>query len=194
MKGGATNTGRQGQIASHSDLASALRLCHPRWEILSELTFEPDGISWQAWCESIFLPTIQPALETARTACTAGELEAILSCDRRIDAALSADRAEASRRQGSLLISGFPVPPAERIWRRYEAALRDGAAPGHLAVAFAVRAAAFHLSPGLAAGAYALMEAHGGCPEAGLAKWEEMADLCLAARQRRHQSTALQAA
>lgn len=160
-----------------------VRLCHPHWEGLSRLTFQPQKTdpAWQAWREQTFLPVLFPALQAMRICCAMGNRADLMARDQAIETALPAELAERSRRAGHLLMKAFPAPPGEKLWRHYGVSLDEGKTPGHLASVLAVRAAAFHVAPSLLTAAYVYMEARSGLGEKGVAQWMEMSDDCLRA-------------
>ena len=172
-----------------------VRLCHPHWENLSRLTFQPQHLepSWLVWREEIFLPILFPRLQAMRLACTSGHRDQLLAGDVALDESLPAEMADRSRRAGQLLMNAFPAPPAEKLWRHYGGLVASGGTSGHLCAVLAVRAAAFHVAPSLLAAAYVFLEARGGLGETGVAQWMEMTDDCLRASAK-HEGPGLRAA
>ena len=146
------------------ELVRAVRICHPGWEIASPGTFAVapgPGLSWREWNVRLFQPVLRPLLEDAYRAARRGQGAGLLACDRQADDALPLAPAAASRRAGMKLLQGHSVPTGERVWWRYAGRVATGMTPGHLAVAVAVRAAAFHLPPALLSAAYLVLEARG---------------------------------
>jgi hypothetical protein len=159
---------------AHSELLRASRLCHPDWESTGRLTFRPPLMNWAAWRDTVFLPSIRPAFAAAFNAFVQGHRRELAQSDSVLDAALPPKLAEASRRAGQRLITGYTVPNAEKLWLHYRDRVTAGEAPGHFAVALAVRAAAFHLPQPLALSAMLFFEARGGHDEGLPAEWAEM--------------------
>jgi len=158
----------------HGELLRAARLCHPDWETTGRLTFRPPLMNWAAWRDTLFLPSIRPAYSAAFAAFVQGHRRELAHCDTLLDTVLPAKLAEASRRAGQRLLTAYTVPSAEKLWAHYRDRVGAGEAPGHFAVALAVRAAAFHLPQPLALSAMLLFEARGGLPDDLPARWLEM--------------------
>ncbi|MFZ4682841.1 MAG: urease accessory UreF family protein [Terrimicrobiaceae bacterium] len=161
----------------------AVRLCHPGWDALQQITFSTAGQAspWQDWRTEIFLPVLRPQIEAAHLAAATADWRALTACDRAIDDALPARSAAASRRAGASLMAAYDPPAAERLWTRYRGLVASGSSPGHLAVAMAVRAAAFHFPPSALISAYVFLEARGGLSGRGMMAWVEMLEECLPA-------------
>ncbi len=81
----------------HLEVLRVTRLCHPNWENLSRLTFQPQSLepSWLVWREEIFLSILFPRLQAMRLACTAGHRDELLAGDRALDESLPAEMADA---------------------------------------------------------------------------------------------------
>jgi hypothetical protein len=173
-----------------SELLRAARLCHPDWETAGRLTFRPPVPSWTTWRDSVFLPALHPAFVTAYSAFALGHRRELAQNDAALDTSLPAALAEASRRAGRLLLAEYTVPNAEKLWTVYRDRVLAGEAPGHFAVALAIRAAAFYLPLPLAISTLLFLEARGGNPEALSAEWTEM----IAAAQPRDGAAQLRAA
>ena len=166
----------------HLDLMRAVRLCHPGWDALRGITFSAATVQtppWQNWRTDIFLPVLRPQLEAAHFAAATADWRALTACDRALDDALPAGSAAASRRAGTTLMAAYDPPAAERLWARYRGMVAAGSSPGHLAVALAVRAAAFHFPPLALISAYVFLEARGGLSGRGMLAWVEMLEECL---------------
>jgi urease accessory protein UreF len=131
-------------------------------------------MSWTAWRDTIFMPSLHPAFSSAFAAFVQGHRREVTACDKNLDAALPGKLAEASRLAGQRLITGYTVPNAEKLWMHYRDRVGAGEAPGHFAVALAVRAAAFHLPQPLALSTLLFLEARGGNPDGRPGEWSEM--------------------
>ena len=167
---------------ARGELLRAVGLCHPGWSSLRGLTFSPDSSScpaWLPWKEGIFATNLWPRIAEARSACAAGDLRALADCDQAIDSALSASFRAASSRAGRFLLAHYSAPKSERLWRRYNALIDSGDAPGHLATLCALRGAIFHLSSVGISGAYIFLEAKAGLPRSGVDLWVSMVVDCL---------------
>lgn len=164
----------------HHELLRAIRLCHPGWETPRKLTLAASGQAPAQWREKIWQPVLRPQLEAARAAAATGDLKALSACDRALERELPEKCREASRRPGRALLADYTAPPAEKGWRRYAKLASDDQTPGHLAIAVAVRAAAFHLAPAATLSGYLFLEAQGGLPDGDFPRWVKMIDECLA--------------
>jgi len=166
----------------HLDLMRAVRFCHPGWDALRQITFSAAADQtppWQNWRTDVFLPVLRPQLEAAHLAAATADWRALVVCDRALDDALPAGVATASRRAGASLMTAYDPPAAERLWARYRGLVAAGNSPGHLAIALAVRAAAFHFPPPALISAYVFLEARGGLSGRGMMAWVEMLEECL---------------
>jgi UreF len=164
------------------ELLRAVGLCHPGWNRLRGLTFSPDSNSrpaWLPWKESIFSTILWPRIAEARSACAAGDLEALADCDQAIDSALPAGFRAPSSQAGRFLLAHYSAPKSERLWRRYHALIVSDETPGHLATLCALRGAIFHLSSVAISGAYIFLEAKAGLPRSGVDLWVSMVVDCL---------------
>lgn len=161
------------------DLIRAVRLCHPGWETLGRVTLCEGNAA--VWPVEIFRGILRPHLESALAAAAASDSQALLAADRALGRALPDATREASCRAGRALLAHFSAPPAEKCWLRHARFAANEETPGHLAVAVAVRAAAFHLAPGAALSSYLLLEARGGMPDGTFPQWVRIVDECLAA-------------
>ena len=174
----------------HRELLRAARLCHPDWETAGRLTFRLPSQNWTIWRDTVFLPVLYPAFAAAFSAFTQSHRRELAQADAALDSALSPSLAEASRRAGQRLLSGYTVPNAEKLWTSYRDRVTAGEAPGHFAVALAVRAAAFHLPQPLALSTLLFLEARGGNPDSLPGEWTEM----IAAAQPKESAPQLRAA
>lgn len=165
------------------EVLRVVRLCHPHWESLARVTFQPQKTNpaWRQWQKEIFLPILFPALQAMRLGSAAGDRAELQARDQAIDAALPTELAERSRKAGHALMKAFPAAPGEKLWRNFGILMEEGKAPGHLASVLAVRAAAFHVVPTMLTAAYAYMEARSGLGAEGVAQWMAMSDDCLRA-------------
>jgi len=160
----------------------AVRLCHPGWDALRRITFSsaPNLTPpWQKWRADVFLAALRPQLEAAHLASVTADWRGVVACDQALDGVLSGESATASRVAGAALMGEYDAPAAERLWTRYRSLIAAGTTPGHLGIALAVRAAAFHFPPAVLISAYVFLEARGGLPRLGMAAWMEMVEQCL---------------
>jgi len=174
----------------HRELLRAARLCHPDWETAGRLTFRPPLPSWSIWRDTVFRPVLYPAFTAAFAAFTQGHRRELARSDAALNTALPPELAEASRRAGQRLLSGYTVPNAEKLWASYRDRVAAEEAPGHFAVALAVRAAAFHLPQPLAISTLLFLEARGANPDGLPGEWTEM----VAAAQPKESAPQLRAA
>jgi hypothetical protein len=156
------------------DLLRAARLCHPDWESAGRVTFRPPMADWAVWRETIFLPAVLPAFESAFAAFAQGHRKELAKSDALLETVLPPDLAGSSRRAGRLLAAGYTVPNAEKVWQHHCARVAAEESPGHFAVMLAIRAAAFHLPLGAAVSVLLFLEARGGNPDGRPQEWMEM--------------------
>lgn len=165
----------------HLELLSAVRICHPGWNSAPRATFSPDlGASkpWIAWNRNVFGPVLRAQLESAFYAAMSGDLRSLAACESALEKLLPERAAADSRACGRDLIEKFPAPPSEKLWLRYQRSVAAGE-PGHLVVAAAVRAAAFHLPAPVLISAYIFLEIRAGLPAAGMNAWMEAVGECV---------------
>ncbi len=174
--------GRDPAEDPHLDLLRAVRLCHPGWDALGRITFSADARQtppWQKWRTDIFLTILRPQLQAAYHAATSADWRDLAAGDLALEGALPTESAAVSRRAGAALMTEYDAPAAERLWTRYRNLVAAGSSPGHLAIALAVRAAAFHFPPSTLISAYVFLEARGGLSGRDMPAWIEMVEQCL---------------
>ena len=161
----------------HLELMRAVRFCHPGWDSSKRITLrDADRAAWQT---EVFLPVLRPQLEAAWHAAAAADWRGLMACDLALDQALPAGAVSGSRLAGAALLRDYPAPPGERLWTRYAALVADGKSSGHLGMALAVRAAAFHFSPAAMVAAYVFLEARGGLSGRSMISWMEIVEQCV---------------
>lgn len=166
------------------ELLRTVRLCQPDWEARRRITFTASAVekpAWLAWRDSVFAPML-PVIERARDAAARGALKDLVDCDLALDSLLLTSAAAASREAGHTLAANHGSPTGERLWVRYCERVAEGKTPGHLAVALAVRAAAFHIAPANFLGAYLFLEACGGWKSYDAEKCVALIEDCLTVR------------
>lgn len=119
----------------------------------------PSRSDWELWIEGIWLPLVSPVFHAALSGAREGKIRELAALDLSLDERIAADSAASSRAAGLRLLRLAGLPRGERPLRRYQAAVAEGRAAGHLACVWALRAALFHLPADLAAGAYLYQEA-----------------------------------
>jgi hypothetical protein len=148
---------------------TATRVANPDFVVSGPVTFHTGGsfaMSANAWREAIFAPILLPALQAALSHSRRGELRELRETDQKLSAQLGGIACEGSVRAGRRLAQRGCELPGDRLVTRLSDSIASGDTPGHLAVVFAARCAAFSLSDRVAAGAYLFQEMCGGAPTA----------------------------
>ncbi|MGH8046284.1 MAG: urease accessory UreF family protein [Chthoniobacterales bacterium] len=148
---------------------AAARVANPDFAICGPVTFRTTAAfatDAEAWRKTIFEPVLLPALRATLTHARRGELREICAVDVRLTDHLAAPAGGNSRRAGRRLAQLGSELRGDRLLPRLADAAANGSTPGHLAIVFAARCAAFSLHDRVAIGAYLFQEICGGAPAA----------------------------
>jgi hypothetical protein len=150
---------------------AAARVANPDFAICGPVTFRglaafaASALEWKA---SLFEPALLPALRATLGHARRGELRELCAVDARLSDHLPAACLESSLRAGGRLAALGADLRGDRLLPRLGEAVRNGQTPGHLAVVFAARCAAFSLHDRVAIGAYLFQEMCAGSPTAAV--------------------------
>ncbi len=161
---------------------AATRVANPDFAIGGAVTFHASAVfavSAVAWRESVFQPVLLPALRAALNHARRAEVRELAALDRRLSEQLPAGTHAASLRAGHRLALRGRELRGDRLLPRLAENIRAGAAPGHFAVIFAARCAAFSLPDRTAVGAYLFQEMGAGAPAAPVAEVCDFVAACL---------------
>jgi hypothetical protein len=150
---------------------AATRVANPDFAISGPVTFHGGAafaVAAAAWRETVFSPMLLPALRATLGHARRGEVREISALDKRLSDELGETAREGSLRAGNRLAQHGCDLRGDRLLPRLGEWVRDGATPGHLAVIFAARCAAFSLPDRIAVGAYLFQEMCAGAPTAGI--------------------------
>lgn len=152
---------------------SVVELCLPSHRDCRASTFRPAGAEtlrtdWDVWLETIFRPSIEPALDSLAVAAGAGNSAGVLAADAALGRSLPAEERAASLRAGREVLLDYAPPQGARLLERLRAAARDDRESGHLATVFAARGQAFHLPAVQLRAAFLLAECVTGSAAAGV--------------------------
>lgn len=148
---------------------TAARIANPDFAICSPVTFRAAagfGALAAAWRETIFVPALLPALRAASAHAGRGQVRELAALDRELSEKLPAAVRADSRRAGQRLALHGSELRGDRLLPRLAESIRTGAMPGHFAIVFAARSAAFSLPTRAAIGAYLFQEMCAGAPAA----------------------------
>lgn len=148
---------------------AATRVANPDFAATAPVTFRGGSIfatAAAAWKEAVFAPALLPALRSALAHARRGELRELLDLDRQLSGALDETARAGSLAAGRRLAAHGCDLRGDRLLPRLGEAVRNGEAPGHLAIIFAARCATFSLPDRAAVGAYLFQEVCAGAPMA----------------------------
>ena len=131
---------------TRAEIFRIARLCAPAFDSLGRITFEGDPSSElhrHRWRDAVFLPCLVPAVRASYLAGSRGYRE-LVAVDQNLDARLTGPLAKNSRATGRQIALSAKAPVGETALERYLPAVERGESPGHMAVVFTARAAAFH--------------------------------------------------
>lgn len=161
------------EISSPDDLQhglgpiwTATRIASPAFATFGPITLRAsECFSAQslAWKTGVFDPILLPAFRAALTHARRGEIRELARIDHELGSKLPPSISEASLRAGRRLVIHGDLP-GDRLLSKLEARIDRGETPGHLAVVFAARCAAFSLPDRIAVGAYLFQELCSGAP------------------------------
>lgn len=150
---------------------AATRVANPDFAISGPVTFHSGAVfatAANAWRDAVFSPVLLPALRATLGHARRGEVREISALDKRISDELGEISREGSLRAGNRLAAHGCDLRGDRLLPRLGEWVRDGVTPGHLAVIFAARCAAFSLPDRIAIGAYLFQEMCAGAPAAAV--------------------------
>ncbi len=148
---------------------TATRVANPDFASLSPVTFRGGHIfpaSAATWKAAVFMPLLLPALRSALAHARRGQFRELLDLDRQLSEALDEAARAGSIAAGQRLAQHGCHLQGDRLLPRLGEAARSRATPGHLAIVFAARCAAFSLPDRTAVGAYIFQEMCAGAPTA----------------------------
>jgi hypothetical protein len=161
---------------------AAARVANPDFAVAGAVTFHA-GASFThaavAWRDSIFAPMLVPALRSALGHARRGELRELSALDKKLSEQLGEIARESSIRAGRRLALRSSGLQGDRLLPRLGEWVRDGATPGHLAIVFAARCAAFSLPDRIAVGAYLFEEMCAGAPTAPIPEVCDFVAACI---------------
>ncbi len=161
---------------------AATRVANPDFAISGPVTFHSGAIftaSATAWRDAVFSPILLPALRATLGHARRGEVREISALDLRLSEQLGENAREGSLRAGLRLAAHGCDLRGDRLLPRLGEWVRDGVSPGHLAIIFAARCAAFSLPDRIAAGAYLFQEMCAGAPAAAVPDVCDFVAACL---------------
>jgi hypothetical protein len=133
-------------LETRAEIFRIARLCAPVFDSLGRITFEGDPVSElhrHRWRDAVFLPCLVPAIHASYSAARRGFRE-LVAVDHNLNAQLAGPLAKNSRATGRQIALSAKAPVGETALERYLPAVERGESPGHMAVVFTARAAAFH--------------------------------------------------
>lgn len=148
---------------------AATRVANPDFATCAAVTFRAGPVfrlSADAWRDTVFQPSLLPALRAALRHGHRGEFRELLALDQRLSAELDPHHLAASTRAGHRLAVIGRDLRGERLLTRLAEHVRTGTTPGHLSIVFAARCGAFSLPDRTAVGAYLFQELCAGAPRA----------------------------
>jgi hypothetical protein len=161
---------------------AAARVANPDFAICSPVTFRSSkafAVDAPAWKAAIFKPILLPAFRATLAHARRGELRELCAVDLRLSDQLAASLRDDSMRNGQRLAAHGSDLLGERLLPRLADAVRDGTTPGHFAIAFAARCAAFSLHDRVAIGAYLFQEMCAGAPTAPVVEVCDFVAACI---------------
>lgn len=161
---------------------TAARVANPEFALCGPVTFRAaaDFSNLAAsWRSAIFEPVLLPALRASLAHAHRGELRELAALDRRISEQLPPHACAGSLAAGQRLARLGADLPGDRLLPRLAANVRDEVSPGHLAVVFTARCAAFSLPDRTAIGAYLFQEMCAGAPTAPVAAVCDFVAACI---------------
>jgi hypothetical protein len=161
---------------------AATRIANPDFAITGPVTFHGGPIfatAAQAWRETIFTPILLPALRATLGHARRGEVREISVLDRKLSDELGERARDGSLRAGDRLAAHGCGLRGDRLLPRLGESVREGRTPGHLAIIFAARCAAFSLPDRVAVGAYLFQEMCAGAPTAHVPEVCDFVAACL---------------
>jgi hypothetical protein len=190
------------EVAGDSEFARVLRICDPGAALDGPLTFSPGKrqtrqawlTAWEQWRETIFEPTLAPALAAAAGHAQQEHAREMLALDADLSARLAPDVSARSAAAGRRLLQHLRRARGARwLVKLAESTDRDNAA-GHFAIVYAGQSAFFHLPLRLLLPTYAYWEwsaAMAACAFSGpkpdfaaeAAEWQRVADATLSPTQ-----------
>ncbi len=163
-------------------LESALRIANPTFDVTAPLTFRNFSrfdLAAAGWRDTIFVPTLLPAIVTTLDLASAGEVREIIELETNLLATTTAATAPALIAEGRRLAEATGDPRGDRVLPRLHAAIRSGQMRGHFTVLFAARCAVFSIPTRVALGAYLLQELLAGSPDIRASRALDFAATCL---------------
>ena len=161
---------------------TAARVANPEFALCGPVTFRAaaDFSNLAAgWRASIFESVLLPALRASLAHAHRGELRELAALDRRLSEQLPPHACAGSLAAGQRLAHLGADLQGDRLLPRLAANVRDKVSPGHLAVVFAARCAAFSLPDRTAIGAYLFQEMCAGAPTAPVAAVCDFVAACI---------------
>lgn len=161
---------------------TAARVANPEFALCGAVTFRAAaGFSAlaEAWRAAMFEPVLLPALRSALAHAHRGELRELTALDARLSEQLPKHARTGSLAAGQKLARLGADLRGDRLLSRLADNVRDGIAPGHLAIVFAARCAAFSLPDRTAIGAYLFQELYAGAPTAPVAAVCDFVAACI---------------
>jgi hypothetical protein len=138
--------GDKALLEMRAEIFRLVRLCAPNLASLGTITFEGEASNERQrrhWVESVFVPVLAPAIQTAWWAGKSGFRE-MAAADAAIDTKLVGPLAKTSRAAGRQIAACLHAPIGEVGLERFLSAILRGETPGHMATVFAARASVFH--------------------------------------------------
>ncbi len=148
---------------------AATRVANPDFAISGPVTFHGGAIfmtSAVTWRDAVFAPILLPAMRATLGHARRGEVREISTLDQKLSLELGENAREGSLRAGRRLAAHGCDLRGDRLLPRLGEWARDGQTPGHLAIIFAARCAAFSLPDRIAVGSYLFQEMCAGAPTA----------------------------
>jgi len=133
-------------LETRAEIFRLARICAPSLDQLGKLTFQGNPSNTairRVWRDTVLVPVLAPALESAWLAGKAGFRE-LLAADAALEARLATSMTPGSRAAGRQMAAAFHAPAGETGLLKFREAILRGETPGHMAILFAGRAAVFH--------------------------------------------------
>ena len=147
-------------LETRSEIFRTAKRCAPCLDFLGPISFLGDPASEDQrrhWIESVWRPILSTGLQQAYLLCRQGHRE-LMRLDGDIDTRLAGPLAKTSRAAGRELAAHIHAPQGEKSLSRFLEEVRLGNTPGHFAVVFGSRAAAFHIPMPTCLAAFVLLE------------------------------------
>jgi len=114
--------------------------------------------AWDAWRQSLFLPLLAPSFLQAYDCGIRARTQELQEIDQNLDEKLPSSIRKRSVKAAAPFFEGKSQMQGNREWLKYQERVENGDTPGHLAIAFALQSALYHVALIPALSSYAWFE------------------------------------